>query len=232
MKMMLRVLPLLVVGLVAIPAYAGEVPVLKSQKDKVNYGIGVGVARNFQRQGIEADVELVIKGIRDALAGGNLLLSEEELRSTMNKFQAEMRVKQEQARRLAAVDNKKAGDEFLAENKKKAGVVTLPSGLQYKVIKAGIGKKPMETDKVELKYRGTLIDGSEFDNSERSGQPTVTLELKSFVAGVKEALKLMTAGSQWQLFVPSPLAYGPRGSGLEIGPNATLIFDMELIAIK
>jgi FKBP-type peptidyl-prolyl cis-trans isomerase len=236
MSMRLRILEtwicILGIGLLAAQAIAGEAPVLKTEKDKVSYGIGVGVARNFQRQEMEVDMELVIRGLRDALSGGKLLMSDKELQVTMNKYMHEMRAKAEQTRRVASVENKQAGDAFLAENKKKEGVVTLPSGLQYKVLKTGTGKQPTDADTVECRYRGTLLDGTEFDNSERSGEPTVTLELKALTPGVREALKLMTEGSQWQLFVPPGLAYGARGSGFEVGPNATLIFEIELIAVK
>jgi FKBP-type peptidyl-prolyl cis-trans isomerase len=222
----------LTVGLLTAQAGAEDAPVLKNQNDKVNYSIGVGVARNFQRQGMEVDPELVVKGFRDALSGGKLLMSEDDLKATMNKFQAEVRLKVEQARRIAAVDNKKAGDAFLAENKTKEGVVTLPSGLQYRILRAGDGKKPTDSSTIECRYRGALINGAEFDSSERSGQPTVTLEMKGLIAGFREALKLMPVGSKWQLFIPPELAYGPRGSGMDIGPNATLVFEFELVAIK
>jgi FKBP-type peptidyl-prolyl cis-trans isomerase FklB len=205
--------------------------VLKTQKDKVNYGIGVNLARNFKQQGVEIDLDLVIKGMRDEFSGQKILMSEKELGAIMAAFQTENRQKQVQARRIAAVDNKKAGDAFLTENKTKEGVVTLPSGLQYKILRAGDGKKPTEADSVEVRYRGTLIDGTEFDNSERSGQATVTLAVKGLVPGVKQALQLMPVGSKWQLFIPYQLAYGQQGSG-NIPPNATLMFELELLAIK
>jgi FKBP-type peptidyl-prolyl cis-trans isomerase FklB len=131
----------------------------------------------------------------------------------------------------AAEDNRKAGESFLAENKKKEGVVTLPSGLQYKVLKAGDGKKPTDADTVECHYRGTLINGTEFDSSYLTGQPA-TFKIAGVIPGWREALKLMPVGSKWQLFVPSQLAYGARGKGGSIGPNAALIFEVELLAIK
>jgi FKBP-type peptidyl-prolyl cis-trans isomerase len=231
-KMVMKWMIVLAIGFIGAKAYSEEIPSLKTQKDKVNYSIGVGVARNFQRQEIDVDMNLVTEGMKDAFSGGKLLMTEEDIRATLNTFQNELRMKQEAKRSIAGEDNKKAGDTFLAENSKKDGVITLPSGLQYKIIIAGNGKKPLETDKVEIKYRGTLLDGKEFDNSERSGQPSVTLELKGFVSGLKEALKLMPAGSTWQLFVPPQLAYGQRGSGVDIGPNAALIFEIELLSVK
>ena len=158
-------------------------------------------------------------------------MSEDDLSTTMTAFEEDVRQKQAQARSVAAENNKKAGDAFLAENARKDGVVVLPSGLQYKILKAGEGKKPTETDTVVCQYRGTLIDGTEFDSSYRSGQPA-TFEVKGVIPGFREALKLMPVGSKWQLVIPSELAYGDRGAGNAIEPNATLIFEIELISIK
>jgi len=231
LRMDLKWTAILGLWLVAAQVCAEEPVVLTTQKDKVNYGIGVNLARNFKQQGIEIDLDLVIKGMRDEFSGQKILMSEKELGAIMAAFQTENRQKQVQARRIAAVDNKKAGDAFLTENKTKQGVVTLPSGLQYKILRAGDGKKPTEADSVEVRYRGTLIDGTEFDNSERSGQVTVTLAVKGLVPGVKQALQLMPVGSKWQLFIPYQLAYAQQGSG-NIPPNATLIFELELLAIK
>jgi UDP-GlcNAc:undecaprenyl-phosphate/decaprenyl-phosphate GlcNAc-1-phosphate transferase len=230
---MVRRLMLAVAGvfLLTIRVSAEEPIVFKTQKDKVDYGIGVNLARNFKQQGIDIDLDLVIKGMRDEFSGQKLLMTEKELGAVMGAFQSEIRQKQVQARRIAAVENKNAGDAFLAENKTKEGVVTLPSGLQYKILRAGDGKKPTEADTVEVRHRGTLINGTEFDNSERSGQPAVTLALKGLVPGLKQALQLMPVGSKWQLFIPYQLAYGQQGSG-NIPPNATLIFELELLAIK
>ncbi|MBI2883567.1 MAG: FKBP-type peptidyl-prolyl cis-trans isomerase [Candidatus Methylomirabilis oxyfera] len=218
-------------SLLAAQASAEEAPVLKTEKDKMSYGIGVEVGRNFKRLGVEVDTDLVVKGLREALSGEKLLMTDEELRDTMTAYQAEVRQKQAQAARLAAENNKKAGEAFLADNKTKAGVVTLPSGLQYKILKAGNGKTPTETDTVECHYRGTLINGTEFDSSYRRGQPA-TLKVTGVIPGWREALKLMPVGSKWQIVIPSQLAYGERGAGRDIGPNATLIFELELLAIK
>jgi FKBP-type peptidyl-prolyl cis-trans isomerase FklB len=229
--MALKWLGVLGVVLLAAQVSAQEPPVINTQKDKVSYGMGVSVARNFKQQGIEIDADLVVKGLRDELSGAKLLMTEEDLTNTMREFQAELRQKQARARKLAAEENKKAGTVFLAENKKKEGVVTLPSGLQYKILKKGTGKKPKETDTVEVHYRGTLIKGTEFDSSLRTGQPT-TLQLTGVIPGWKEALKRMPVGSKWQLFIPPQLAYGERGSGSDIGPNSTLIFEVELLTIK
>ena len=228
--MKLKWMALLGIGLWAGPVSAQEPAVLNTPKEKVSYALGVGVARNFKRQGIEVDLDLLVKGLRDELAAQKLLLSEDDLRTTMKGFQEEMRQKQVEAAKLAAAANKKAGDAFLAENQKKEGVVALPSGLQYKILKAGDGKKPTDDDTVECQYRGTLINGTEFDSSQRVGKP-VSFELKGAIAGWKEALKLMPVGSKWQIFIPPQLAYGERSVGA-IGPDSTLIFEVELISVR
>lgn len=200
-----------------------------SMKEKVSYSIGVDMARNIGRHGVEVDMDLVIKGLRDVMSDGKLLMTDDELRKTMNTFQAEIRLKQIQARKIAAEDNRKKGEAFLTENKKKEGVVTLPSGLQYKILKAGNGKKPAETDTVECHYRGTFIDGNEFSKSE-TGKPA-SIKISGVIPGWREAMQLMPMGSKWQIFIPPHLAYGERGAG-QIGPNATLIFEVDLRAIK
>jgi len=232
LKIIGKWLPLLIVALMAAPASAAETQALKTHKEKVSYSVGAGVARNIQAQQVEVDVDLVVKGLKDVLAGGQLLMTEDEIQLTTSRMQAEIKQKRDYSKRVATLENRKAGDAFLAANGKKEGVVTLPSGLQYKILKAGDGKKPAVTDRVECRYRGTLLNGKEFDNSERSGQPTVTVPVKGLIPGVREAIQLMPAGSKWQLFIPSKLGYGERVSGLDIGPNATLIFEMELIGIK
>lgn len=218
-------------GLLAAHASAEEAPILATQKDKVSYSIGVEAGRNYKRMGVEVDADLLVKGLRDALSGDKPLMTDEEIRATMTAYRAELRQKQAEAARLVAENNKKAGEAFLADNKIKDGIVTLPSGLQYKILKAGDGKTPTETDTVECHYRGTLIDGTEFDSSYRRGQPAA-FKVTGIIPGWKEALQLMPVGSKWQLFIPSQLAYGERGTGRDIGPNATLIFEVELLAIK
>ncbi len=228
--MKLNWLVVLGVGLMATQVSAQETAVFKTPKEKESYGLGVMVARNIKRQGIEPDLDLLVKGMRDTLSGQKLLLSEDDLRTSMKAFQDELAQKQAAAAKVVAEANKKAGAAFLAENQKKEGVVTLPSGLQYKILKAGEGKKPTDDDTVECQFRATLIDGTEFDSSQRAGKP-VTFALKGAVAGWKEALKLMPEGSKWQIFVPPQLAYGERSVG-GIGPNSTLIFEVELVSIR
>jgi len=230
--MTLKWMAVLAVALLAAQAIAEEPLVLKTQKEKESYAIGVEMARNFKRQGIEVDLDIVMRGMKDVLAGDKLLLTDNDLLTTMNMFASELRRKKASARLTAALDNKKEGEEFLAANKTKEGVVTLPSGLQYKILKAGDGKKPTEADTVECQYRGTLIDGTEFDSTYRTGQP-IAFKLSDIylISGLREALKLMPVGSKWQLFIPHQLAYGQRGKG-RIGPNETLIYELELVAIK
>jgi FKBP-type peptidyl-prolyl cis-trans isomerase len=214
----------------AAQTHAGAQSLLKTDKDKVNYAIGANIINSIRQQGVEIDLDLVIQGMKDASSGGKLLLGDEELRKAIEQYQVAVRQKRAQITAKAAEDNKKAGEAFLAESKKKEGVITLPSGLQYKVLKTGEGKKPTDADTVECQYRGTFIDGTEFDSSVRTGKPA-TVKVTAVMPGWREALKLMPTGSKWRLFVPSQLAYGERGSG-RIGPNATLIFEVELLAIK
>jgi FKBP-type peptidyl-prolyl cis-trans isomerase len=219
------------VFLLAAQVGAGEPPVFKTQKEKISYGIGVDMSRNFKQQGVEFDADALLKGFKDDSSGGKLLMSEEDIRATLNAYQTELLQKRAQAMIVAAAENKKIGEAFLAENGKKEGVVTLPSGLQYKILKAGDGRKPTEVDTVECNYRGTLLNGSEFDNSYRTGKPAA-FKVTGLIPGWTEALKLMSAGSKWQLFIPPQLAYGDRGAGGVIGPNAALIFELELLSIK
>lgn len=206
---------------------AQENLVLKNQKDKVSYIIGMDIGTNLKKQSIDVEPNILAKGVEDALTGGKPLLSEQEIRETMTAFQNEMKVRQE----VVAKKNKEQGESFLTENKKKEGVKILQSGLQYKVIKVGGGKKPKLNDNVTTHYRGTLIDGTEFDSSYKRGGPA-TFQVSGVIPGWTEALQLMEEGAKWQLFIPPNLAYGDRGAGGVIGPNATLIFEIELISIQ
>jgi len=217
--------------LLACPANAGENLALKTQKDKISYIIGMDLGKNFQKQAIDIDPDILAQGIKDGISGGKLLLSEQEIRETLASFQVEMMAKQAGLAKSRGEKNKKEGEAFLAENQKKEGVKTLPSGLEYKVIQAGTGNSPKLSDEVTVHYRGTLIDGTEFDSSYRRGKPE-NLPVNGVIPGWTEALQLMQVGTKWQLFVPPSLAYGERGAGRDIGPNATLIFEIELISIQ
>jgi FKBP-type peptidyl-prolyl cis-trans isomerase FklB len=229
--MKLQVMAALGILFLALQVSAEENLVLKNQKDKVSYIIGTEIGKNFKKQSIDIDPDVLTRGIKDAISGGKPLLTEQEVQETMATFQKEMMAKQEDLTKKLGEKNKKEGEVFLSENKKKEGVKTLPSGLQYKVIKGGIGKKPKINDTVTTHYRGTLIDGTEFDSSYRRGQP-VSFPVSGVIPGWTEALQLMEEGAKWQLFIPPNLAYGERGTGRDIGPNATLIFEIELISIQ
>ena len=229
--MIFRVMVAALFALAAGSAGAQEKPVLKDQKEKVSYIIGMEIGENFKKQSIDIDPDILARGIKDGLSGAQPSLSEQEAREVMTAFEKEMRSRQEAARKAAGEKNKKEGEAFLGENKKKEGVKTLPSGLQYKVVKAGTGKKPSATDTVTTHYRGTLIDGTEFDSSYKRGKPA-SFPVNGVIPGWTEALQLMEEGAKWQLFIPSNLAYGERGAGRVIGPHSTLIFEVELISIQ
>ena len=217
--------------LVAGCVNAGDNTALKSEKDKVSYSIGLNIGNNFKSQSVDINPDILAKGVKDALSGSKSLMTEKEIQETMAAFQKEMNAKQTERIKALAEKNKKDGEAFLAENKKKEGVKTTANGMQYKIIKAGNGAKPKATDTVTVNYRGTLIDGTEFDSSYKRGEPTI-FPLNGIIPGWLEALQLMPVGSKWQLFLPPALAYGERGSGREIGPNAALVFDVELLSIN
>lgn len=229
--MKLRLFAVLGIALLASQVNGEENLVLKNQKDKISYIIGMEVGKNFKDQLIDVDPDILLRGIRDGLAGGKALLTEQEINEMTLTFQKEVMAKREEIAKKLGEKNKKEGEDFLAENKKREGMITLPSGLQYKVIKSGTGKKPKVTDTVTAHYRGTLIDGKEFDSSYRRGQ-TVNFPVSGVIPGWSEALQLMEEGAKWQVFIPPNLAYGERGAGRDIGPNATLIFEIELISIQ
>lgn len=228
--MKVKLITLCCLAILANQGAAAEATTLNTDKDKLSYGIGVSVARNFKKQGSDIEIDLLVKGLRDALAGDKLLLPEKELRKVMNAYQTEIRQKATLTRRVAIEDNRKKGEAFLAANKTKDGVITLPSGVQYKVLQAGNGKTPIDSDLIVCNYRGSLLDGTEFDATE-DGKPA-KLKLSALIAGWKESMKLMPVGSKWQIFIPAQHAYGERGVGSDIGPNETLIFEVELLGIN
>jgi FKBP-type peptidyl-prolyl cis-trans isomerase len=213
------------------PSIAQEPKILTTQKEKISYALGVSAAKDLRKMELDIDLEMLIKAFRDVYSDGKLLLDDTEIKAAMTAYQVEAQKKQAEVVKTLTEKNKKEGEAFLADNKTKEGVILLPSGLQYKILKQGSGAKPKESDTVEIDYRGTLINGTEFDSSYKQKQ-SVNLQISAIFPGLKEALILMPVGSKWQLFIPSGLAYGERGSGRDIEPNATLIFEVELLAIK
>jgi len=205
---------------------------LQTEKDKASYAIGLNIGRSMHKDSVDIDSSILVRGLRDGLAGGKTLMTDDEVRAALTALQTDLRAKREAKLQELAATNKKEGEAFLAENKTKEGVVTLPSGLQYKILSEGTGPKPTAADSVVCSYKGTLIDNSEFDSSYKRGQPA-TFPVTGIIKGWSEALQLMPVGSKWQLFIPPDLAYGERGGpGGGIGPNATLIFEVELMSIQ
>lgn len=240
--MLTRWMTMFGIALLAGAAVGEQAQALKTQKEKVSYALGMDLGNQLRKAAIEVDPVVFGQGLKDALSGGQTRLNERQVRDAILELQAELKRKEADRRKFSAEDdaeasvlaayNKRASHEFLAGNKTKEGVETLPSGLQYKILKAGDGKKPTEDDTVVCHYRGTLTNGTEFDSSYKRNEPA-TFPVKGVIPGWREALQLMSVGSKWQLFIPPQLAYGEHGaSGGAIGPNLTLLFEVELLAIK
>jgi FKBP-type peptidyl-prolyl cis-trans isomerase len=213
------------------PAAKAAPLTLKTQKEKASYAMGMNFGTGLRKQSIDIDPAILARGLRDSFSNGKTLLTEDEARVVLTQLQSDLRKKQQEMAQQAAEANKKQGLAFLEANKTKDGVVALPSGLEYKVLQEGTGPKPAPTDTVVCNYRGTLLDNTEFDSSYKHGQPA-TFPVTKVIKGWTEALQLMPVGSKWQLFVPAELAYGEQGAGGQIGPNATLIFEVELLSIQ
>ena len=220
----------LILGCLASQLSAGDQAAFKDKKQKFSYSLGMNFGTSWKAQEIDVDLDTLVKGIKDAMAG-KTDLTQEQARETLMDFSKEMRTKQEEKRKQMGEKNKKEGASFLAENKSKPGVVTLPSGLQYKVITDGTGAIPKSNDTVSVNYVGTLIDGTEFDSSVKRGQPA-SFPVTRVIKGWTEALEMMKVGSKWQLFIPPELAYGTNGYRNTIAPNATLIFNVDLLSIQ
>ena len=229
---MSKILPAIVGAVVLTASFSASADSnLKSQKDKASYSIGVNLGSQLGQTKAELNYEKILQGMEDAYKGKKLKLSMEEMRKVLTEFQQQLAAKEQAKKAAIASKNKKAGEEFLAENKKKKGIKTTKSGLQYKIIKSGSGPTPKATDTVVTHYQGSLIDGKVFDSSYKRGKPA-TFPVNGVIKGWTEALQLMKVGDKWQLFIPPELAYGERGAGNKIGPNSTLIFDIELLEIK
>jgi FKBP-type peptidyl-prolyl cis-trans isomerase FklB len=231
--MKIRLSAVLAVGLFfsAVSLYAAEGVTLTTPKEKLSYIIGVQIGNDMKNQSLDVDPGLISKGLNDSMQGKDLLIKDQEAKDIIAAFQKERAGKMAEQKKMIGEKNKTDGAAFLAENKKKEGVKVLPSGLQYKVIKEGAGKTPKATDTVVTQYKGTTIDGKEFDSSYKRGEPA-TFPVNGVIRGWTEALQLMKEGSTWQLVVPPDLAYGEQGAGNMIGPNATLIFEVELVSVK
>jgi len=205
--------------------------VLKTDKQKQSYAIGLNIGKNMQKDGVEIDSAAMLRGIKDAVAGGKVLMTDEEIKTTLTALAGDLKKKQELKIAAESSANKTAGDAFLAANKSKPGVVALPSGLQYKILKQGDGPKPTTADQVTCNYKGTLLNGKEFDSSYKRGEPA-TFPVGQVIKGWTEALQLMPVGSKWELYIPADLAYGSKQAGPDITPGSTLVFEVELLSIK
>jgi FKBP-type peptidyl-prolyl cis-trans isomerase len=218
------------IGLLFSFCLAAEKLELKDQKDKESYSLGYQFGQGLKSQGLDINLEVYASGIKDALSGTNPQLSQEEIQKTVSELQKRITAARQKELKEMSAKSLATGKAFLEENKKKEGVKTLPSGLQYKVLVEGSGKTPKATDQVTVNYKGTLINGTEFDSSYKRGNPT-TFQLGKVIKGWTEALQLMKEGSKWQLFIPPELGYGERGAG-PVPPNSVLIFEVELISVK
>jgi FKBP-type peptidyl-prolyl cis-trans isomerase len=204
---------------------------LTTPEQKLSYALGADMGKRLKATQVPVDPAVLERGMSDAMSGKASLMTDDEIRTTIASAQKDLQMKQMAKMKEMGDKNKKEGDAFLAANKSKEGVVTLPSGLQYKILKAGDGPKPTAADTVSCNYRGTLIDGKEFDSSYKRGQPA-SFPVGGVIKGWTEALQLMPVGSKWQLFIPPDLAYGERGAGADIEPNSTLVFEVELLSIQ
>ncbi|MFA6301575.1 MAG: FKBP-type peptidyl-prolyl cis-trans isomerase [Legionella sp.] len=230
--MKMKLVTAAVLGLAMTQVMAADTTTsLATDKDKLSYSIGADLGKNFKKQDIDVNPEALAKGMQDGMNGGQLILTEEQMKDVLNKFQKDLMAKRSAEFNKKSDDNKAKGEKFLVDNKGKQGVVALPSGLQYKIIEAGTGAKPSKSDTVTVEYTGHLIDGTVFDSTDKNGKPA-TFQVSQVIPGWTEALQLMPAGSTWEVYVPANLAYGPRSVGGPIGPNETLIFKIHLISVK
>ena len=214
------------------PGYPADEKIeMKDQRDRESYSLGYQFGENLKKQEVDLNLDIYASGIKDALGGKDPQMSHEEMRATIMELQKKVTAARQKEMKDKATKNLEEGKRFLAENQKKEGIKTLPSGLQYRVITEGSGKMPKADDTVTVHYKGTFIDGTEFDSSFKRGQPA-TFQVNGVIPGWTEVLQLMKEGAKWQLFIPSELAYGERGMGSRIPPSSTLIFEVELISVK
>lgn len=220
-------LSLLITILSLSTASVWAAPELNTEKQKLSYALGAYFSQGISQQGVDMDIPAFLQAVEDVLNKAQLKLSDEELQTVLTQYQEKLA----KERNASASNNKVAGENFLAENKKKEGVVTLPNGMQYKVLKEGSGPKPKSDSEVQVHYHGTHINGQVFDSSYDRGEP-ISLSLTQVIKGWQEALPLMSVGSKYQFYIPAELAYGERGAGTSIGPNEALVFDIELLGIN
>jgi FKBP-type peptidyl-prolyl cis-trans isomerase FklB len=211
-------------------AKSSTTPTLATQKDKFSYAVGLKMGEAFHKQEVTVDLAIFARGVKDGLAAGKTFLTDDEAQAVIKDVQSDLKKVHDQKMQEAGVTNKQEGEAFLEANREKEGVARLPSGLQYKILRYGTGPTPTASDTVVCNYRGRLINGKEFDSSDKRGQ-AASVPVGGVIKGWTEALQLMTVGSKWQLFIPSDLAYGERGVGTDIGPNAVLIYEVELLSI-
>jgi len=220
------------VAFLTVSVVAQDAAELKTEKEKFSYALGMQMGAGLRKQGLDVDPAIVAKGLAESFNGAKTMMTEDEMHAVIVRAQEDYRKKQAELREEKAGAALQEGERFLAENKTKEGVVTLPSGLQYKILKPGTGEKPEIDEKVVCNYRGMLLDGTEFDSSAKHNGPS-TFPVRGVIKGWEEALQMMPTGSKWQLFVPAHLAYGPLGAPqIKVPPNATLIFEMELLSVK
>lgn len=230
--MKIKLVAAAIMGLAMTTAMAAtDATSLSTDTDKLSYSIGADLGKNFKTQGIDINPTALAKGMQDGMGTGSLALTEQQMKDVLNKFQKDLMAKRTAEFNKKAEENKTQGETFLAENKSKPGVVTLPSGLQYKILETGTGTKPSKSDTVTVEYTGRLINGTVFDSTDKSGKPA-TFQVSQVIPGWTEALQLMPAGSTWEVYVPAGLAYGSRSVGGPIGPNEALIFKIHLISVK
>jgi FKBP-type peptidyl-prolyl cis-trans isomerase len=215
----------------AAPLLADGTNMLTDDKSRLSYAIGMTTGHQWKLQDLDFDLDLYARGIKDAMAGGAMLLTPEQAQQAIDAFKIKFTARQQQKQIELTAKNKTEGEAFLAKNKTQPGVVSLPDGLQYKIISEGNGEVPGADDTVTMNYRGTFVDGTEFDSSARTGKPLQAV-VGRLPPGWSEALKLMKTGSKWQLFIPAELAYGQNGKASLIPPNAALIFEVELVAVE
>ena len=221
------------VGIISLSnvCIADDKLVLQDEKDRINYSVGYQIGGDFNAQGLSLVPELLVRGIEDAISEGQPMMTPEEMRTTLVNFKKMIVAAQNEQHKAVAEKNRVEGQEFLAQNSKKEGVVELPSGLQYRILKEGKGESPQPSDTVTVHYRGRLVDGTEFDSSYSRNEPA-TFPANRVIQGWQEALQLMKPGAKYELFIPPELAYGKSGGGGKIGPNSTLIFEVELLEVE